>query len=841
MLSLSMSLDDDLGIDSIKRVEILSELRERLPHVPAAAPDDLGRFRTLADVASFLDGRHDVAAAPATAEPPPGRAPAEPAPTGRPLERRRVEIVPLETRGRPPVELPVEGEILLAGDGTDLSSALAERLRARGLLVREIPGDERPAGLVIVAPTGAGDDAIAAAFRAMREHPPTHLLATVFRLDGSFGFADLDPEIDPTAGGLAGLVKTAIREWPEVAGKAIDLDYRFGDAEEAASAIADEILAAGPVEVGIDRDGRRTLELADVPFSPDRSLGLGARDLVVATGGARGVTADAAVAIARLGGPAFLLLGRSPEPGTEPAELSGIEGEAPLKKALLERAGRPLAPRQLEAEYRKIVAAREIAETLARLESTGSRAIYRSVDVRDPVAVAAAIDEAAAVLGARPAGIVHGAGVLADRRIADKSDEDFDRVYRTKVEGLRAVLEATRRADLRFVALFGSSTGRFGRVGQADYSAGNEVLARYAQRTAKLRPGCRVVCVDWGPWDGGMVTPGLARLFAAEGVGLIPRADGAAYLAREIAQPPGAPIEVVVGATVDAPLPGPERVAFERRIELAATPVLRSHVLGGRAVMPLALSLEWLFHGAIHENPGLVLVGAEDVRVLSPVAIDEDTPADVVVVAGEPRPEGGVLVVESELRRLAAGRSIPCVRARVVLADSRPAAPAPRLVAPSGAYSLDCETSYRERLFHGPDLQAIVAIEGCDRHGIAARVHTAPAPSTWMKKPLRSAWLADPLVLDAAFQLLILWCREVRGAPSLPTGLAALRQHRPFPAVEIRVVARITSAAAGKVAADLEFVDSAGRLVASIDGYECVVDPLLETRFRQELAPAAAQ
>ena len=42
-----------------------------------------------------------------------------------------------------------------------------------------------------------------------------------------------------------------------------------------------------------------------------------------------------------------------------------------------------------------------------------------------------------------------------------------------------------------------------------------------AQDEARLRPGCRVVSLNWGPWDGGMVTPALKKVFAGEGVGLI--------------------------------------------------------------------------------------------------------------------------------------------------------------------------------------------------------------------------------------------------------------------------------------------------------------------------------
>src|SRR5262249_5880002 len=56
MLGLDMALDADLGIDSIKRVEILSALQERIPDAPVVKPEHLGTLHTLRDIASFLGG-----------------------------------------------------------------------------------------------------------------------------------------------------------------------------------------------------------------------------------------------------------------------------------------------------------------------------------------------------------------------------------------------------------------------------------------------------------------------------------------------------------------------------------------------------------------------------------------------------------------------------------------------------------------------------------------------------------------------------------------------------------------------------------------------------------------
>src|SRR5690606_29052321 len=128
---------------------------------------------------------------------------------------------------------------------------------------------------------------------------------------------------------------------------------------------------------------------------------------------------------------------------------------------------------------------------------------------------------------------VHGAGVLADRRLEDKRPEDFERVFATKVDGLDALLEATAGDPLDTILLFSSVAGRFGNAGQSDYAMANSVLDAIAAREAAARPAARVRSLAWGPWAGGMVTPELAALFESRGIGLIDLERGADAFVRE--------------------------------------------------------------------------------------------------------------------------------------------------------------------------------------------------------------------------------------------------------------------------------------------------------------------
>src|SRR5690606_2947489 len=107
-------------------------------------------------------------------------------------------------------------------------------------------------------------------------------------------------------------------------------------------------------------------------------------DVVVVTGGARGVTAACLIEWAQRCQPRLLLLGRTPL-RDEPAALAGMD-ESGLKRALLaqaEASGQKLTPSALQAQVNEVLGSREIRATLAALDAAGSEARYVAADVAD--------------------------------------------------------------------------------------------------------------------------------------------------------------------------------------------------------------------------------------------------------------------------------------------------------------------------------------------------------------------------------------------------------------------------------------------------------------------------
>ncbi|MBI5209963.1 MAG: SDR family NAD(P)-dependent oxidoreductase [Elusimicrobia bacterium] len=870
-LNLDMGLEADLGIDSIKRVEILSAMRERLPDAPAVGPEHIGALRTLRQIIDFLitcppRGGASSGGADAASLVPPLLAPrTRPSYAGGAsgLECVTPSLVPVED-GRKRVPVAAGGEVWVTEDGSGLAKAVAAKLAAAGLrptlLSRKDWGRPAPAGLAglaVLAPASQLNDdglwpedserwlkdafqlcrAAAAPLRktggSAQGGAGGAFLATVSRLDGGFGLAGLDERADPLFGGLAGLAKTARLEWPEVHCKAIDASRGWKDIEALAQAVVDEALTAGPAEVGITPSERRTIDLLEArpAASPGRALA-GPGEVVVVTGGARGVTAACAQALAEASRPTLLLLGRTPEPQPEPDWLRDLADEAAIKRAILAQAkGKPPSPRVIGERYRLYMANREVLAAVARLESVGAKALYRSVDIRDAAALQRVLDEARRLGPIRA--VVHGAGVLADKHIADKTPEQFDAVFDTKVAGLRSLLKATAGDDLRAVVLFSSVSGRHGRVGQADYAVANEALNKVAQSLARRRPGCRVSSINWGPWNGGMVTPALLKVFEREGVAVLGLEAGARHLVSDMAAGPGSPVETVV--TAPAAVATPQRglaTAFARELDLAGHRFLASHVINGRPVLPLAVTLEWLAHGALHGNPGLAFHGVDDLRVFKGVILKGSVPMRLRVAAGKARREGSEFRVPVEL--LSDDPASLHARADIILSPRLPAAPSPQAPVSLHPYPRSVDAAYEDILFHGPALRAVAAVEGCSPEGIAVRAHAAPAPGAWLRESPRSAWVADPMAIDAAFQAAILWSFEQSGACCLPWRIGAYRQYRAeFPKEGLRVVLRVTKCSEHAAVADVDFLDAAGALVARIASSEHTIDPSLTDAFRK--------
>jgi len=887
MLGLDMDIESDLGIDSIKRVEIFSSLEGQLTNIQSVSPEIMGSLKTLRQIAEYLAG------APLNNEPQtstintqintiasPKRAAENELPeiNTSDISRRVVSIVEKPYKRGNRLDIPHGRKVFVTDDNSGLSKAITEELKSQNIDAVHISKEAlmnkkdlpKAAGLIMLPTNAANDfsteeqknDKILKDAFILTNHLASDLIdsavkggaifATITRLDGAFGFKGKSIA-NAVTGGLAALAKTASIEWESVCCRAIDIVPDWEDNKDIAKAVVAELVnpdPSGPIEIGLDKNlspgSRFTLKLELSPYQPAQKiqLDLNNGDVVVVTGGARGITASAVQALAKHTDATLILLGRSPDPSSspEPKWLETLDEEAIIKKAILENEldTQNASPIMLEKAYKKHMANREISRNLEKLRQNGTSAFYFSADIRKPEQLNRVLDDVRSAHGPIK-GIIHGAGVLDDRLIKDKTINQFERVFDTKVKGLFTLLESTKNDNLRYLVLFSSIAARIGNRGQVDYAMANEVLNKIARKESLLRPDCRVVSINWGPWDGGMVTPSLKREFKKNKIELIPRDAGSMCMLYEMMGDKNYPTEIVVGGNI---IPDKEKLSltFKREIDVKQYPVLESHILDGSPVVPFALMAEWLGHGALHNNPGLFLYGLDDIRILNGIKLEHNKKL-IRLMTGKARKKGSIFEVNVEIRDgIKSGIEVIHTRAKAILTDKFSQPPILDISAymDSKAYFRSMDEVYDKILFHGVALRGIKEIISCSSKGILARISSAPSPVKWMKEPLRSKWIGDPLVLDSAFQMAIIWCFEEMGVVSLPTYSASYRQYRnKFPSDGVTALLEVREVTKRKLKGDFTFLDLNNVVVAQLTGYEAAMDESLFKAFKTKDAANA--
>jgi NAD(P)-dependent dehydrogenase (short-subunit alcohol dehydrogenase family) len=307
-------------------------------------------------------------------------------------------------------------------------------------------------------------------------------------------------------------------------------------------------------------------QVSPLPAAPLHSVD--ANSVVLLTGGARGITAGIAKTLASKTKPTLILAGASALPPDEPNETAALTEPAQIKAALMKQlkaSGKTVKPADVEAAYSRLNKNREILRNLADLRKLGSTVEYHAVDVRDEAAFGKLIDQIYTRLG-RLDVVIHGAGLIEDKLIKDKTPESFDRVVHTKTDSSFVLTRKLRPSATQCLIFMSSITAAFGNRGQADYAAANGVMNGIATMLAGEWPG-HIVAMDWGPWDqGGMVSDDVRKQFLAQRIEPIVPAEGDEAVMRELAlTTQGNPIAVFgEGPWRQLAMPAPQQPAYTK-------------------------------------------------------------------------------------------------------------------------------------------------------------------------------------------------------------------------------------------------------------------------------------
>ena len=494
-----------------------------------------------------------------------------------------------------------------------------------------------------------------------------------------------------------------------------------------------------------------------------------------------------------------MLLGRTPEPGIEAAALAAVS-DSGLKRALLDAAlasGRKPTPSEIDRECRAVLADREIRANLARLKLAGAQLEYRSCDVRDTESFGGLIDSLYAQYG-RIDAVIHGAGVIEDRRIADKTADSFDRVFDTKVDSAFVLAQKLRHQDLKLLIFFTSVAGRFGNIGQGDYGAANETLNRLAWQLHRSWPGVRVVSINWGPWLAGMATESVRAGFRKLGLEPISIEAGRRFFAEELAHGANDAVELVAGAgpwhgtSAIAPAPSESisstksetqhgglalirrsprigiggAMTLEHRLNVKDDPYLLDHLIDGEAVLPAAAAMEYIAQFVAAGWPDWQVAELRDVQALAAVSPGNNGGCDVILRArASTHSEPGQQAVTVEL--FDPQRKLVCYRATVLLMPQLSEAPRLQVQALREAAPLDLRRIQADVL-RGVRFQRVSGSPSMSADGIEADVLPSSPQAFIGEQATGASWLFDPGLLDIAAQFAGAWAHAAGAQTTLP-------------------------------------------------------------------------
>ncbi len=569
------------------------------------------------------------------------------------------------------------------------------------------------------------------------------------------------------------------------------------------------------------------------------------KSVFLVSGGARGITAQCVIEMAKHFQCQFVLLGRTGLQA-EPAWAQNVTDATELKKRAMsdmQGRGEKPTPAIIGKMVNGIQAQREIQHTLDAVAAAGGQATYLSADITDTQVLReslANVNHLGTVTG-----ILHGAGNLADKLIENKTAADFENVYSAKVEGLENLLAVVPAQQLEFLVLFSSVAGFFGNVGQADYAIANEILNKTAYQFKERYPNCQVISINWGPWDGGMVTQQLREYFDKLDIRIIPVDVGTQMLVDELRAGSNTPVQIVIGSAI-RPQPTPpddpenlETYRLHRKLTLKGNPFLADHVVNGQAVMPMVAAMSWMASACEQIYRGYRYFGFNNYRVLKGIVFDDSLADDYVLELKETAKSADEILVDALVRSESAnGKPRFHYSVQIVL---RPEIPdAPYYEPPFEMTSDDMvsgQTLYSDgTLFHGFSFQGVEQVLNINSKGLVMRCVLPTIEYEYQGQFPVQAF--NYFMADIGLQSIGIWARRFFDAGSLPLR-AAKGEHfkNTVFGQTFYVTMEVTSHTETNVTARITLHDEQNRVYMIIHDLEVTMSKRLNEMFMKNRLP----
>ena len=701
-------------------------------------------------------------------------------------------------------------------------------------------------------------------------------------MNGDFGITSGTSALE--CAGIAGLLKTIHLEHggPERNGMTVRIvDFAASaTGEEVVSHLLAELTTGGFDIEAAYVNGRRRVPRLFRQDAITNGPGVKRGSTWVITGGARGITAEVALALGKHYGLKLHLIGSSPLTQIDDMMRSLTEEQLkPYKREIVKKA---LAAKESpDKEWNRFRNALEMDRNLVRMKNAGIDVHYHQCDITDPKQVASVFAEIRRLSGDIN-GIIHGAGIDGNpATIKNMPEPQFDVADKLIAIKTDAVLEMLRHVNLpalEYFVGFGSISGRFGSANVLAYCSGNDMLCKIMGQLRNEAPHCRTVGIHWHAWGevGMMMRPASYGSIKVLKMQMMPPDTGVAHLIREldaglpeneiiitdsqyytlfyspemlaenstatfsVSPNPAARLlpgkERLISGNITTPLveslemfPCEEPTARAKiRFLPDRDPFLTDHCFRGRPFLPAVIALEAFAETAKRMFPAKSVVALHDLELIKGIVFLANEPLEVTIMAEAT----GNLVA---CRLMAAlknkdGKILDAehvfAKAVVELADTEQHPHLSMPQPPVGEWHKIWYSDKSAMMYHGPKFQQTSAGLFDETLGVWSKVEAFPI-ADFAGSRSSTGWQFHPATVDACLYLCgaCVWL-ELKGALGLPKSLQRLKLGRmPKPSEACMSHITIKSKLDSEFVFDVLCCGEDGETLFCIENYHCQVVP----------------
>ena len=511
-----------------------------------------------------------------------------------------------------------------------------------------------------------------------------------------------------------------------------------------AAELAEEFITPEPfAAVGFDEKLTRFVPVPRL-ISPlqqnPRSITWTRNDVVLVTGGGKGITAECALALAKKLGVKLAILGSTPAASADD----------------------------------------ELVRNLRRLKDEGIDFGYYSCNIADASALKEQAEKIKAELGPIT-GVIHGSGLNKPRRLEQVNTTDAMAEIAPKVIGAINLFSLLENAPPKMFCAFTSILGIANVAGNGWYGFSNETLNLLLRSFRSRHPQTQTVSMAFGMWSevGMAARLGSGKKFSKTGVGLVPLEEGVQRFLNLFENDPGIQQVAIVPRLWQSiswevrrnQLPAASRflekiitrtdgVEVISRVHLTLEDdlYLKDHCYKGSYLFPTVFGLEAMAQAAGFAcgNGSIESLCFEDVRLERPISVDPKVGSDIEIYAEvqESTLVGGIIHVHCGIRTASTGYKKDHFAAEIYF--NKKLEPIRTIKKDLAAIDYNTDDLYSWLLFHGPKYRRIQDIlewtaDYCSYEGrVEAEQHNQAA--SFSEKVAKPLLIGDPYFRDSILQ-----------------------------------------------------------------------------------------